>query len=450
MNQRAHNVLVQCFAFTVLMCLSSRVTEAGTINAASCSRTDVGTAISSSTYGDMVVIPAGSCTWSTTLTITKGITLQGAGTGVSTITSSVGTSNWLLQYTPDATSRANDTPFTLTGFTFNMSNASGGVRIWQESNTVPMTKLNIHANAFSNTVGDTSLSVACIRIADLNGYHGQIYGIIFDNTFTNCGAAIQSYGIEVLGWDNFTFAYGNAANMYIEDNTFVGNSAFIYGAHGGRYASRFNTFHLTSGAYQVFWDVHGNQGNGIAATMGCEIYRNTLTIDANTAVLDDRGGKCMVFQNTSTGTSGDWQVREEFADSLDPTTNPQPQHVSDTYYFLNTHNGSNVGVSETQDCCNAITPNVDYFNYTASFTGASGVGSGTLAARPATCTTGVGYWATNQGSWNTTGTSGLFYKCTSTNTWSLYYSPYVYPHPMRGGAPPPSPPSAPTNLRIVR
>jgi len=78
-----------------------------------------------------------------------------------------------------------------------------------------------------------------------------------------------------------------------------------------------------------------------------------------------------------------------------------------------------------------IRPNVHVYMETLSFTGATGTGTGTLAARPATCTTGVGYFATDQGSWNSSGSDGLFYKCTSTNTWTLAYTPYAYPHPNR-------------------
>ena len=52
--------------------------EAQTVNAASCSQSDITTAISSASVGGTVVVPAGSCTWSS-LTISKAITLQGAG-----------------------------------------------------------------------------------------------------------------------------------------------------------------------------------------------------------------------------------------------------------------------------------------------------------------------------------------------------------------------------------
>jgi hypothetical protein len=109
------------------------------------------------------------------------------------------------------------------------------------------------------------------------------------------------------------------------------------------------------------------------------------------------------------------------------------------------------------------------------FDGTTGVGFGTLARRPATCTTntatnalaatlgggtgGVAYWAIDQGSWNgsvtdgafnprgVNGESGILYKCTATNTWTAYYTPYTYPHPLQGSAP--AIPAAPTGLRTL-
>jgi hypothetical protein len=93
----------------------------------------------------------------------------------------------------------------------------------------------------------------------------------------------------------------------------------------------------------------------------------------------------------------------------------------------------------------------------------TGVGVGTLAQRPANCTStaeaggGVAWWATDQGgNWHATnGTSndGALYKCSSTNNWTLYYTPYSYPHPLvqgqTSGPPPPSTPAAPSGLRIL-
>ena len=79
---------------------------------------------------------------------------------------------------------------------------------------------------------------------------------------------------------------------------------------------------------------------------------------------------------------------------------------------------------------------------TSPFNGSSGVGFGTLANRPTTCTSGVGYWATDQGSWNQSGNGfgqGQLYVCTSGNTWTMYYAPFTYPYPLTAnGLPNPS------------
>jgi hypothetical protein len=88
----------------------------------------------------------------------------------------------------------------------------------------------------------------------------------------------------------------------------------------------------------------------------------------------------------------------------------------------------------------------------APFNGTTGMGFGTLLKRPTTCTTGpeapdaghggVGYWATDQGEWDSSNGAtpdGKLYRCTATNTWAVHYTPYTYPHPLQGALTPPAP-----------
>src|SRR5882724_1861267 len=84
----------------------------------------------------------------------------------------------------------------------------------------------------------------------------------------------------------------------------------------------------------------------------------------------------------------------------------------------------------------SIQENRDYYNQKNPFDGTAGVGVGTLASRPKTCTPGVAYWATDQGEWDSTheGPDGQLYVCTAPNTWSFYYKPYTYPHPLVSGS----------------
>jgi len=101
-------------------------------------------------------------------------------------------------------------------------------------------------------------------------------------------------------------------------------------------------------------------------------------------------------------------------------------------------------IQEGRDYLNAVSATAQT-SATSPFDGTTGIGHGTLANRPTTCTHttapdgdeggGVMYWATDQGSWNASGDgrgSGVLYRCSATNTWTVHYTPYTYPHPLQG------------------
>ena len=89
-----------------------------------------------------------------------------------------------------------------------------------------------------------------------------------------------------------------------------------------------------------------------------------------------------------------------------------------------------------------VKENRDFFNWNPNFDGTAGVGVGLRSDRPATCTKGVGYWATDE---------KTLYVASANNIWSVYYKPFVYPHPLVSDVPTaPTPPAAPTNLKVVQ
>ncbi|MCK4251861.1 T9SS type A sorting domain-containing protein [candidate division WOR-3 bacterium] len=504
--------------FSVVLCLvvfysfagiPGNTINAALIDAASCEQADVQTAITAALPEDTVLVPAGNCTWNSVLTIAKGIYLIGAGDGVTNITCT-SSDTYIITYQPSDLS-ANHS-FRVSGFTFDMDDKSYGIRLdaSRSSELTIQTKVRIDHNTFKNSSGQAIWNNGMRGVIDNN----MFIGIDYPLRHPSC------YGHGDHWWDNWDgIIYGAADNnMYLEDNTFTGVGDCIMDCqYANRYVLRYNTVTMDDEAYPLL-DMHGNQGEGyMYACFGGEVYGNDITM-ARGQILDQRGGKAVVFYNNINGTCGGIKIREEYADSLNPSTNPQPQHVSDSYNWNNrvnytgsafvgyepigpsgtaTNGGNNyledssanfapgygspsrygleiiggTGAGQSRliinvtsirltvalnwdtnpdatsqyhiiaDCCEAIAEDSEFFNFVSSgFDGTTGVGCGTYASRPLTCTKGVGYWATDQSCSDLTGMvganpafpiSGTLYKCTAINTWTPYYTPFTYPHPLR-------------------
>src|SRR5205085_11495603 len=140
-------------------------------------------------------------------------------------------------------------------------------------------------------------------------------------------------------------------------------------------------------------------------------------------------------------------------------TRAWPHQQLDPAYAWNNHlvpSGANVIL---QSAAHTMHENTDFYNQAAAVGGVQtvGVGFGTLAQRPASGVhgrdiahiipndvdvPGTAYWATDVPSKNGSTDKGALYVWKS-GAWSLYYQPYIYPHPLVLGLEPPS------NLQIV-
>lgn len=184
-------------------------------------------------------------------------------------------------------------------------------------------------------------------------------------------------------------------------------------------------------------------------------------VGGNTAASPNPGGAagfCQENPDTTCTASSSGCTCNRY---LDPTGGVPPfrdqpgmgpnQTLTPNYAWLNTGTGTPSPIL-TSDNSSVVVPNLDYYNYTSSFTGASGVGSGSLSNRPSTCTPGVAYWDTSEGSWNQSGNGfgeGELDICTGTNKWTDgLYVPYTYPDPLEGtsitttSSPTPPPPDS--------
>jgi hypothetical protein len=232
---------------------------------------------------------------------------------------------------------------------------------------------------------------------------------------------------------------GSPNAIYIEDSNFAhpgGNiwdgSNVIQEYYGARVVARYNNIN----AAQL--EVHGSEG--AIGGRWWEFYNNRLTNGG----ICIRAGSGVIFNNT--GSTAYFVMLEEDSGypALYQVGRGQNQILFPAYVWGNT---LPPGLNQGGMCSNA-SPNMVQLNRDVYIPS-----SGTTL--PATCSVGQGFWKTDEGGdWDTTnGTAqdGALYKCTSTNSWTLYYTPYTYPHPLQqGGGPGLTSPAAPTNLKIIR
>lgn len=468
-----------------------------------CSQTDVQNTLNAAARNATVTVPLGNCSWSSGVTITKGVTLNGAGAG-STVITNTGGNITMLQISPDATAIASSETIKVNGFTFDGGGnqfSMIGVTGADVFATKPYRYYIITNNTFRNSgsvggAGDNAVQV-----------NQQARGVISHNTFDRCEFPFRSFGKggggdtrEFTNTAYVPFSLGTTDSNYFEGNTILWSSSYtsnqgapgwIESGQGGRLVVRFNTWNFANANGQSeLWDIHGNQNfqghniNGQTSTMMAEYLNNTITNYSSSVyrLIDHRGGWGIFVNNSFSGASTPSIHVNQYANGNQGTSGCYNQMVNpdgSTYtgpdltvansYFINqTINGVITGAtfdSGVNGCGvvenGAISPFgtlllTGWWNHNAACSATTscttGVGYGTVTGTPtSTCTTGVGFWATNQGSWNTSGSGGQgqLYKCISTNNWQLFYTPLQYPHPLLGGSGTPAATPSPTSLTFT-
>src|SRR5262245_13660805 len=152
----------------------AQVRAGKTITAASCSLSDVSNAVNAASSGDIVQVPAGTCTWPTNGTFSKNIWLKGAGAGATIIR---GTGSWEQYYNGYWIHWTG--PFEMSGFTIDGNDAAGALTIDGTGSG-----LKIHDNIFTHGRGRAFQDT------------GLVFGVVYNNQFIDNFVDVDSEGVE--------------------------------------------------------------------------------------------------------------------------------------------------------------------------------------------------------------------------------------------------------------
>lgn len=336
-----------------------------------CNSANINSAISAATTGDTVYLDCATGTVSSNVTINKAITLQGrtanykGGSTATTLTMSG--AYFELTGSGVMATVVKDIKFTGT--------VSGGYFIVSTASSMTGWRVT---NCWFET-GSYAVST-----------YGLLYGVIDNCRWTSLGGYNQVMVHVEEGDVDAAYArdssLGTSNNIFIEDNVIIGASAgieWIMSQNGQGYVFRYNS--ITN--YTL--DVHGHCSSG--GTRDFEIYENDwyATTNYNEGIVVIRGGTGVIYNNRiTTGGYTVWEPAYYLQEISQPTicnsstggachcdTYPCTHQIgrgkNDTldplYYWNNTRNGSQInpgvpdGADECGSGCNCGGNDLDYF-----------------------------------------------------------------------------------------
>ena len=434
---------------TMLTLSFSLPAQAAQINAATCSKADVTTAVNSAADGDTVRIPAGSCAWTGALSTAKGISIIGAGEGVTTITGGG------FDFTTPSGKGFRASGMTIKG--------TAGVGVYSSSKSWRVDHITF----------DTVTGRPSSRIVWIEPVSGQSSAGVIDHvTFRNPQSIQVHYrGSQADGGNGEwmrPLGLGGSDAVYIEDSTFSHATLEVSSPvtdcdGGGRLVFRRNT---VSNAY---FEMHDAIIGGLRGCRRWEVYDNTFTKTYNSGqctYIGIRGGTGVVFNNT-------------FVNPTDCDKGIQIVNYR-TYQTGGSPWGALCRNTTGKACLNSLTKGPASCTSDANCGGVAGsciaIDGPISAPSGYPCRDQIGTTGnspqTSQPAlfWNnlldgvpvtTIDVTGGSYvginrdfcvsattKPASCNGITTTYTPYVYPHPLTSGGGGGAPPAAPTNLVV--
>jgi hypothetical protein len=279
---------------------------AAIINANSPSVADITAAIASAADGDTVIVPAGTVSWTSGLTITKGITLMGQTTTDPVAKTAVDTTiiqdNLPTDVSLIAFSTTLGKAYRVTGITFRKGTETRGT----STGIITLRGNSQSARIDNNHFDDVAYRTNQIYINDVLGvidhnvfdYTTQTvkHTVYFDMGVWNGG--VQNYGNS--SWADPAY-YGTNRFMFVEDNCVNNTSGIAYGgpfdgSSGARFVIRHN--HL----YDTSIIPHGTNGGSYRGTRTIEVYNNDFHWTMAQTPIGLQTGGMISHDNTHDGT----------------------------------------------------------------------------------------------------------------------------------------------------
>lgn len=418
--------MVASWAFTLAICVAAPA-AAATLTPSSCSYSDVSSAVRTAVDGDIVSVPAGNCSWPSGLTISRAITLQGAGIGRTLIINDNTTANLI------AIAESTAGNVIVRGFDFSVGAGPTPGFFFIEVGFVTNGKpVLINANKFTLRVNGNALRFQTNR------------GVIWGNTFVGTpsgpaclnNASALRHKAPSLPW-NTPATFGSAdtngdLNLYFESNNLIDVLEAIDVDDSARTVIRYNT--LTNSAVMS----HGDDTSALGGRY-YEVYNNTFVSDTSVKCAPDlptnvnflvslRGGTALIHDNVIPNTSNPaWGNKSAIAffveqlrrnagpyrcwGTITPGAYPAPRQPGWGY----TRGGTRAG---STDVLQDLEPIYLWNNTGTGNYNAPGVADYSPNECGSTAPSAVEYIQANREYYTSTPKPG--------------YTPYTYPHPLTG------------------